>query len=106
MTHAAPVYPRCEGARNECHGRGGGALQLLESNISDEEVHALSAFLRNNTNIDELNLRGNNITDDGARALGRCLLAGVHCARWICEETKSVRALFVCWRRRWSAPRE
>lgn len=54
---------------------GGGVLQLPESNISDEEVHALSALLRNNTNIDELNLRGNNITDDGARALG-AVLAG------------------------------
>ena len=45
----------------------GGVLQLPESNITDEEIHALSALLRNNTNIDELNLRGNNITDDGAR---------------------------------------
>ena len=53
----------------------GGVLQLPESNISDEEVHALAALLRNNTNIDELNLRGNNITDDGARALG-AVLAG------------------------------
>jgi myosin protein heavy chain len=53
----------------------GGILQLPESNISDEEVHALAALLRNNMNIDELNLRGNNITDDGARALG-AVLAG------------------------------
>ena len=53
----------------------GGVLQLPESNISDEEVHALAALLRNNTNIDELNLRGNNISDDGARALG-AVLAG------------------------------
>jgi hypothetical protein len=45
-------------------------LQLPESNISDEEIHALAALLRNNTNIEELNLRGNIITDDGARALG------------------------------------
>jgi chromosome segregation ATPase len=51
----------------------GGVLQLAESNINDEEVHALSALLRNNMNIDELNLRGNNITDDGARALGAVL---------------------------------
>lgn len=51
----------------------GGVLQLPESNITDEEVHALAALLRNNTNIDELNLRGNNITDDGARALGAVL---------------------------------
>jgi hypothetical protein len=53
----------------------GGVLQLPESNINDEEVHALAALLRNNTSIDELNLRGNNITDDGARALG-AVLAG------------------------------
>ena len=48
----------------------GGVLQLPESNISDEEIHALAALLRNNMTIEELNLRGNVITDDGARALG------------------------------------
>jgi hypothetical protein len=48
-------------------------LQLPESNISDEEVHALAALLRNNMSIDELNLRGNNISDDGARALAAVL---------------------------------
>ena len=53
----------------------GGVLQLPESNISDEEVHALAALLRNNTSIDELNLRGNKVSDDGARALG-AVLAG------------------------------
>lgn len=53
----------------------GGVLQLPESNITDEEIHALAALLRNNTSIDELNLRGNSITDDGARALG-AVLAG------------------------------
>jgi hypothetical protein len=53
----------------------GGVLQLPESNITDEEIHALAALLRNNTSIEELNLRGNNITDDGARALG-AVLAG------------------------------
>jgi myosin protein heavy chain len=57
------------------NGGTGGVLQLPESNITDEEVHALSALLRNNLSIDELNLRGNNITDDGARALG-AVLAG------------------------------
>ena len=51
------------------------AIYLFPSNISDEEVHALAALLRNNTNIEELNLRGNNITDDGARALA-AVLAG------------------------------
>lgn len=53
----------------------GGVLQLPESNITDEEIHALAALLRNNLSIEELNLRGNNITDDGARALG-AVLAG------------------------------
>mmetsp|Transcript_35927 Transcript_35927/g.67024 ORF Transcript_35927/g.67024 Transcript_35927/m.67024 type:complete len:1039 (-) Transcript_35927:285-3401(-) len=51
----------------------GGVLQLPESNVSDEEIHALAALLRNNMSIDELNLRGNNITDDGARALAAVL---------------------------------
>lgn len=51
----------------------GGVLQLPESNVSDEEVHALAALLRNSMSIDELNLRGNNITDDGARALAAVL---------------------------------
>jgi myosin protein heavy chain len=53
----------------------GGVLMLPESNISDEEVHALAALLRNNTSIEKVDLRGNNITDDGARALG-AVLAG------------------------------
>lgn len=53
----------------------GGVLQLPESNITDEETHALAALLRNNMSIEELNLRGNSITDDGARALG-AVLAG------------------------------
>lgn len=57
------------------NGGSGGVLQLPESNITDEEIHALAALLRNNTSIDELNLRGNVITDDGARALG-AVLAG------------------------------
>ena len=51
----------------------GGVLQLPESNMSDEEVYAIAALLRNNTSIVELNLRNNHITDDGARALGAVL---------------------------------
>lgn len=61
-----------EHAANSTDGIGG-VLQLPESNISDEEVHALAALLRNNTTIEELNLRGNNITDEGARALAAVL---------------------------------
>jgi myosin protein heavy chain len=53
----------------------GGVLQLPESNLGDEEIHALAALLRNNTSIDEVNLRSNQITDDGARALA-AVLAG------------------------------
>jgi hypothetical protein len=60
----------------------GGILQLPESNISDEEVHALAALLRNNNNIVECNLRNNNITDDGARALG-AVLAGKSALRLV-----------------------
>ena len=51
----------------------GGVLQLPESNITDEEIHALAALLRNNMSIDEVNLRANKISDDGARALGAVL---------------------------------
>jgi hypothetical protein len=51
----------------------GGALQLPESNIGDEEVHALVALLRNNNSIQEVNLRNNHISDDGARALAAVL---------------------------------
>lgn len=53
----------------------GGVLQLPESNIGDEEVHALAALLRSNVSIEEVNMRGNNISDDGARALA-AVLAG------------------------------
>jgi myosin protein heavy chain len=52
-------------------GLSGGILQLTDSNTTDEEVHALSALLRNDTSIEELYLRNNTITDDGARAIGR-----------------------------------
>ena len=54
----------------------GGVLQLPESGIGDEEVHALAALLRGNMNVTELNLRSNIITDEGARALG-AVLAGL-----------------------------
>jgi len=50
-----------------------GVLQLPESGIGDEEVHAIAALLRGNGTILELNLRGNVISDEGARALAACL---------------------------------
>jgi myosin protein heavy chain len=52
-----------------------GSLQLPESGIGNEEVHAIAALLRGNTTITELNVRGNNVTDEGARALA-AVLAG------------------------------
>jgi myosin protein heavy chain len=52
-----------------------GKLQLHESSISDEEMHAIAALLRGSTSITQLNLRKNGVTDEGARALG-AVLAG------------------------------
>ena len=64
------------------HGEGGagvprmaGVIQLTESGIGDEEMHALAALLRGSDTITELHLRGNAVTDEGARALG-AVLAG------------------------------
>lgn len=51
----------------------GVVLQLSDSNVTDEEVHALASLLKNSTVIDTLNLRGNKITDDGARAIANVL---------------------------------
>ncbi|GBG27178.1 Hypothetical Protein FCC1311_034012 [Hondaea fermentalgiana] len=52
-----------------------GVLQLAESGIGDEEIHALAAVVRGSTNVFELNLRNNEVSDSGARALA-ALLAG------------------------------
>ncbi|CAM9469285.1 unnamed protein product, partial [Scytosiphon promiscuus] len=54
---------------------GRGIIQLPESGVTDEEVHAIAALLRGNSTIAELNLRNNEITDEGASALG-AVLAG------------------------------
>ena len=56
-------------------GGEGQVLQLTDSGIGDEEVHALAALLRGENNITELILRNNGITNDGARALGAVLSA-------------------------------
>jgi len=56
-------------------GGDGQVLQLTDSGIGDEEVHALAALLRGENNITELILRNNGITNDGARALGAVLSA-------------------------------
>jgi len=50
-----------------------GSLQLPESGIGNEEVHAIAALLRGNSTITELNLRGNAVTDEGARAMAAVL---------------------------------
>lgn len=53
----------------------GGVVQLAESEVGDEEMHALAAMLQNNPSITELNVRMNSVTDEGARALA-AVLAG------------------------------
>lgn len=56
-------------------GDGGdfGILKLPESGVGDEEVHAIAALLRNAPNVKELQLRGNAITSEGARAIAAIL---------------------------------
>ena len=56
-------------------GVGSGRINLPESNLGDEEIHAIAAMLRGNITIEELQLRRNNISDDGARAIA-AVLAG------------------------------
>ena len=48
-------------------------IQLPESAITDEELHAIAALLRCDTTIQELSLHNNDITDDGAHALASVL---------------------------------
>ncbi|KAG3254424.1 hypothetical protein PI124_g946 [Phytophthora idaei] len=50
-----------------------GILKLPESGVGDEEVHAIAALLRNATNVRELQLRGNAISSEGARAIAAVL---------------------------------
>lgn len=50
-----------------------GVLKLPESGVGDEEVHAIAALLRNAPNVKELQLRGNAITSEGARAIAAVL---------------------------------
>ncbi|ETV97112.1 hypothetical protein H310_09921 [Aphanomyces invadans] len=49
------------------------SLKLPESSIGDEEVHAIAALLRNNSSIHDLQLHGNAITSEGARAIAAIL---------------------------------
>lgn len=55
-----------------------GILKLPESGVGDEEVHAIAALLRNAPNVKELQLRGNAITSEGARAIA-AILSNVSC---------------------------
>lgn len=50
-----------------------GVLKLPESGVGDEEVHAIAALLRSATNVRELQLRGNSISNEGARAIAAVL---------------------------------
>lgn len=65
--------PGCERDREEVGRIGAGRIQLPEASIGDEETHAVVAMLRDNETIAELNLRGNQLTDDAARALASLL---------------------------------
>jgi hypothetical protein len=65
--------PGCERDREEVGRVGAGRIQLPEASIGDEETHAIVAMLRDNETIAELNLRGNQLTDDAARALASLL---------------------------------
>ena len=65
--------PGCERDREEIGRIGAGRIQLPEASIGDEETHAVVAMLRDNETIAELNLRGNQLTDDAARALASLL---------------------------------
>jgi hypothetical protein len=53
--------------------RSSGILKLPESGVGDEEVHAIAALLRSATNVRELQLRGNSISSEGARAIAAVL---------------------------------
>lgn len=83
--HAVKEHAMANAASNEAQGitgSSGGILQLPESNLGDEEIHALAALLRNNFSIEEVNLRNNQVSDDGARALA-AVLAGKNAIKLI-----------------------
>lgn len=65
--------PGCERDREEVGRIGAGRIQLPEASVGDEETHAIVAMLHDNETIAELNLRGNQLTDDAARALASLL---------------------------------
>ena len=72
----------CEKDREEVGKVGAGRINLPEANLTDEEVHAISALLRNNETIALLNLQGNLITDEGCRSIAS-VLSGPSCLEHI-----------------------
>lgn len=74
--------PGCERYREEVGKIGAGKVQLPESCLGDEDVHAIAAMMRENETITELDLMGNMITDEGCRALGS-VLSGKSSLRYV-----------------------
>jgi len=70
--HAVKQTDPTQSATKHCSSEFG-TIQLPESSISDEELHAVAALLRGDTSIKEVSLRDNMITDDGAHALASVL---------------------------------
>lgn len=66
----AALVQQLSGSSSDDHA---GVLKLPESGVGDEEVHAIAALLRNAPNVRELQLRGNAVTSEGARAIAAVL---------------------------------
>lgn len=60
--------------QNETGRMGTGKIILPESDLTDEDIHAIVALIRNNVDICELNLRDNHITDEGARVIASMMV--------------------------------
>lgn len=65
--------PGCEKHREEVGGIGAGRIHLPEACLTDEEIHAITATLRNNVTVVELDLRRNKISDEGANCIASIL---------------------------------
>jgi hypothetical protein len=66
--------PSSEKEQNEIGRTGAGRIHLPESDLRDEDAHAIVALIRNSLNISELNLRGNHITDEGAHVIASMMM--------------------------------
>jgi hypothetical protein len=60
--------------QNEVGQMGTGKIILPESDLKDEDVHAIVALIRNNVDICDLNLRDNHITDEGAHVIASMMV--------------------------------